>query len=517
MGETGFDPYWYGRDSEKFGELMPQSVYDAIEKRTLPDGTRSRQGVGPNGYEKINMPHISYAIAMAVISPQLSWKETFEAHRLANEASLTAFYEEGFYAKRSAKGHDYVKVNAHFMVFPNLFNREGVFFPHWHNVLVRPSTDETGKARNVDGQTVFSQALSNAYYQKTLDDHCQSWGLRTAFKNGKLILVDIPAHVIEKFSVRTHQINEWLKSKALENTPFNRQIAAWETASPKQFYYRSERMGLMRLECEKLGLTVESIVHKKEAVTDMSRAWHAGHAVKDAMKEIGATQTIFTKRDLLAAAINKSIGTPATLADVVNDVKERFVDPKKHGLIELEGRGYVLGSQIEKAKKLVASIQENVKQEASKEQPKEEVKQEVGKPYASIKVTTDKEPFVNVREDSLEAYIHATTKPGYWSRHWEAAKHAFGQSNGSIHKRIFDAERVFKSKRYAEKKILPHTVIEIHNGGAANLEDLKLIIDRAQKHKARVNIHADENEIKRIEKALEHEGRLRSYTLTITR
>jgi hypothetical protein len=522
IGQTGIEPQWYGPNAPKMGELTPQAVEDAIERRTLPDGTRSRQGVGPKGYELINMPHISVAIAMSVISSAVNSKAFLEAQSVANEVSLKPFFDEGFYAKKSAKGHDYIKVDALFMIFPNLHNRAGGFHPHTHNVLVRPSVDETGKARNVDGQTVFNRALSDAYYQKTLDEHCQSWGLRTGFNKGKLIVTDIPQHVIDALSIRTQQINEWIREKGVENTRFNRQLGAWETASPKQNFKHPERMALMRLECEKLGLTVEHVMHKKEAPSDMLKSWHAAHAVKDAIAEIGAAQTVFTKQDLIAAAINKSIGTPATLGNVLEDVKARLLEPKRFGMIELEGKGYVLESQIEKAKKLVATIQDNVKQEAPvkqeavKEQPEELQKEEV-KRYASIKVTTDNEPFVNVREDSLEAYIHATTKPSYWSRHWEAAKHAFGQSIGSIHKRIFEAEQVFKSKRYAEKKILPHTVIEVHNGGAAKLEDLKLIIDRAEKHKARVKIFANEEEIKRIGEALEREGRLRAYTLTITR
>lgn len=513
------------------------TLRNMLEQRMYPDGRKGRNVSGDKGHEHLNTLSKSVIAAHAVAIPS---KDFFPAFQRSNEAYMQAFSEEGVWGRVSNRPNDYVLLNVLFCELFNPHGREG-YGPHFHNVSMKMGTDVNGKVWAVDKESVTRTIpYANACAQKDMDDFLQSKGLRTELRKDRVVCTDVPQFIVDKLSVRSQKVDQYLRENGIEPTPMARHIAYHQTKKDKQFYQHPEQLTLMKREIESLGLTVEQLIHKHESQSEQVRLWHAHHNTKQALQEVGRSQTFFNRLELLTHAALSAVGKPCHLEDVKRSANEILRDPIKHGIIAVEGHGYLLASELQRAHKLIDTLQQKIVTppngpekpppgEPPPEQPGVAQQKPSGPdgpkpadaaameppPAATVEVKPAR-PQVTVEPDAVAQLIRETGKAGNLKRQFAAGKRFFFGARGNLQERLWLAELAFKEAGRVEKPIQRGDLITINNAGSVKIHDLELIIRRAGKAGAKVELKSIEKEIEEIRKVLEqHKSLTKHYKLTI--
>ncbi|NTS66675.1 relaxase domain-containing protein [Sphingomonas sp. HHU CXW] len=259
-------------------------------------------------------------------------------------------------------------------------NRSGEPQLHVHNVIANVTRTADGKWRALHADQLYErQHVMDAVFLSALRHRVEALGFATNARhdgrNGVFEIAGVSREVVEAFSVRSAQIDAYLKEHSLESTPQSREIAALATRdakspdpAPEQ---RAERWRALAAE---KGLDPAALV--KDALAEAARgetvwtramrgvrgvgarglavagrmgltsrdgdplvperlgrlsptAYAAAQAVASAVRDLGEREAAFDRLDLIRESLSR--GGPVTVADV------------EHRLMSLQGKGLLLG------------------------------------------------------------------------------------------------------------------------------------------------------------------------------
>ena len=117
-------------------------------------------------------------------------------------------------------------------------NRSGEPQLHVHNVVANATRTADGKWRALHADQLYGrQHVMDAVFLSALRNRVETLGFATIprheGRNGAFEIAGVSREVVEAFSVRSAQIDAYLKERGLESTPQTREIAALATRDPK--------------------------------------------------------------------------------------------------------------------------------------------------------------------------------------------------------------------------------------------------------------------------------------------
>ena len=117
-------------------------------------------------------------------------------------------------------------------------NRSGEPQLHVHNVVANATRTADGKWRALHSDQLYQrQHVIDAVFLSALRARVETLGFATIprhdGRNGSFEIAGVSREVVEAFSVRSAQIDAYLKERGLESTPQTREIAALATRDPK--------------------------------------------------------------------------------------------------------------------------------------------------------------------------------------------------------------------------------------------------------------------------------------------
>ncbi|MDD1453042.1 MobF family relaxase [Sphingomonas sp. H160509] len=137
-------------------------------------------------------------------------------------------------------------------------NRVGEPQLHVHNVIANVTRTADGKWRALHADQLYErQHVMDAVFLSMLRGRVETLGFVTIprhdGRNGAFEIAGVSREVVEAFSVRSAQIDAYIKERGLENTPRTRQYAALATRDPKSPDLAPEQRaeGWQRLAAEK--------------------------------------------------------------------------------------------------------------------------------------------------------------------------------------------------------------------------------------------------------------------------
>ena len=244
-------------------------------------------------------------------------------------------------------------------------NRGGEPQLHVHNVIANATRTADGKWRALHADQLYArQHLMDAVFLSALRSRVETLGFATIprhdGRNGAFEIAGVSRAVVEAFSVRSAEIDAYIKERGLENTARTREYAALATRDPKTPNLAPEQRaeGWRRLAAEK-GLDPSALV--KGALAEAGRghdvwtrtvrgvrgigerglaiagrmgltprdgdplvperlgrleprAYAAAQAVASAVRDLGEREAAFDRLELVRESL--SHGGPVTVADV---------------------------------------------------------------------------------------------------------------------------------------------------------------------------------------------------------
>lgn len=158
-------------------------------------------------------------------------------------------------------------------------NRSGEPQLHVHNVIANATRTADGKWRALHADQLYErQHVMDAVFLSALRSRVETLGFATIprhdGRNGAFEIAGVSRAVVEAFSVRSAEIDAYIKARGLENTAQTREYAALATRDPKSPEIAPEQRaeGWRRLAAEK-GLDPAALV--KAALAEAGR----GHDV----------------------------------------------------------------------------------------------------------------------------------------------------------------------------------------------------------------------------------------------
>ena len=117
-------------------------------------------------------------------------------------------------------------------------NRSGEPQLHVHHVIANATRTVDGKWRALHADQLYErQHVIDAVFLSALRHRVETLGFTTVprhdGRNGAFEIAGVSREVVEAFSVRSAQIDAYIKERGLENTPQAREIAALATRDPK--------------------------------------------------------------------------------------------------------------------------------------------------------------------------------------------------------------------------------------------------------------------------------------------
>ena len=244
-------------------------------------------------------------------------------------------------------------------------NRSGEPQLHVHNVVANATRTPDGKWRALHSDQLYQrQHVMDAVFLSALRARVETLGFATIprhdGRNGSFEIAGVSREVVEAFSVRSAQIDAYLKEHGLESTPRTRELAALATRDPKSPEpapeQRAERWRALAAEkglnpaalvehalakakrgetvwtramqglrgvgerglalAGRMGLTPrdgDPLVPERLGRLD-PRAYAAAQAVASAVRELGEREAAFDRLDLIRTALER--GGPVTVGDV---------------------------------------------------------------------------------------------------------------------------------------------------------------------------------------------------------
>jgi conjugative relaxase-like TrwC/TraI family protein len=244
-------------------------------------------------------------------------------------------------------------------------NRGGEPQLHVHNVIANATRTADGKWRALHADQLYDrQHVMDAVFLSALRSRVETLGFVTIprhdGRNGAFEIAGVSRAVVEAFSVRSAEIDAYIKERGLENTPQTREYAALATRDPKTPDLAPEQRaeGWRRLAAEK-GLDPSALV--KGALAEAGRghdvwtrtmrgvrgigerglaiagrmgltprdgdplvperlgrleprAYATAQAVASAVRDLGEREAAFDRLELVRESLSR--GGPVTVADV---------------------------------------------------------------------------------------------------------------------------------------------------------------------------------------------------------
>ncbi|MDR6790742.1 conjugative relaxase-like TrwC/TraI family protein [Sphingomonas sp. BE138] len=244
-------------------------------------------------------------------------------------------------------------------------NRSGEPQLHVHNVIANATRTADGKWRALHADQLYEcQHVMDAVFLSALRSRVETLGFATIprhdGRNGAFEIAGVSRAVVEAFSVRSAEIDAYIKARGLENTPQTREYAALATRDPKSPELAPEQRaeGWRRLAAEQ-GLDPAALV--KGAMAEAGRghdvwtrtvrgvrgigerglaiagrmgltprdgdplvperlgrleprAYAAAQAVASAVRDLGEREAAFDRLELIRESLSR--GGPVTVADV---------------------------------------------------------------------------------------------------------------------------------------------------------------------------------------------------------
>ncbi len=244
-------------------------------------------------------------------------------------------------------------------------NRNGEPQLHVHNVIANATRTADGKWRALHADQLYErQHVMDAVFLSALRGRVETLGFATNLRhdgrNGAFEIAGVSREVVQAFSVRSAQIDAYIKERGLENTPQTREYAALATRDAKSPDLAPEQRaeGWRRLAAEK-GLNPAALV--KDALAEAGRghnvwtrtmrgvrgvgerglaiagrmgltprdgdplvperlgrleplAYAAAQAVASAVRELGEREAAFDRLELVRESLSR--GGPVTVVDV---------------------------------------------------------------------------------------------------------------------------------------------------------------------------------------------------------
>jgi hypothetical protein len=161
-----------------------------------------------------------------------------------------------------------------------------------------PGTNKTFATHKVELyqlRELFDAAVTHAYAHEL----CTQWGLRVSKTKDGLQLPDVPIELCRLGSLRKHQIEDYLKRQQVKSTPLSRSYAALATRQENARGHRGRQ--LFQMELLRHGFQGESLLHSRSQAPASREhaAEHVGHTIKNLLKVQGQ----FTKRELLTHCV----------------------------------------------------------------------------------------------------------------------------------------------------------------------------------------------------------------------
>ena len=244
-------------------------------------------------------------------------------------------------------------------------NRSGEPQLHVHTVVANATRTADGKWRALHSDQLYQrQHVMDAVFLSALRARVETLGFATIprhdGRNGSFEIAGVSREVVEAFSVRSAQIDAYLKEHELESTPRTRELAALATRDPKSPEpapeQRAERWRALAAEkgLNPAALVEHALAEAKRGETVWTRAVHglrgvgerglafagrmgltprdgdplvperlgrldprayaAAQAVASAVRELGEREAAFDRLDLIRTALER--GGPVTVGDV---------------------------------------------------------------------------------------------------------------------------------------------------------------------------------------------------------
>lgn len=187
----------------------------------------------------------------------------------------------------------------------------------------------THKVELYQFRELFDAAVTHAYAHKL----CTQWGIRVKKTIDGLELPDVPKELCRLGSLRKQQIEDYLKRHQIRSTPLSRSYAALATRHENVRGHLGRQ--LFQEELKRHSFQGEQILHSRSQ-TPASReqaAEHVGNAIKNLLKAQGQ----FTKRELLTHSL-KTASPRLSLHSIQQAMEDGLKKSKQFGLRTTQNR-----------------------------------------------------------------------------------------------------------------------------------------------------------------------------------
>lgn len=199
---------------------------------------------------------------------------------------------------------------------------------HTHCVVINATQRSDGAWRALDNEPLYrAKMLLGAIYRAELANELKAlgYGIQLTHTDGRFELTGFEPQVIKAFSQRALAMEEHLASRCGRDEGFSapeKKQAAIATRVAKTEVDRSALYETWQLRLAELGAELPEVpVPRCEVVADTSK--HAALAVDQAINHLSEREAVFTKDDLVRAALQ--FGTGRTIhAEVTRNVQQRI-------------------------------------------------------------------------------------------------------------------------------------------------------------------------------------------------
>lgn len=221
---------------------------------------------------------------------------------------------------------------------------------HTHNLIFNAGVREDGTTGSLNSRHFYqSKMAAGALYRSSLATYLQREGFEIELTdNGRNFeLKGLSQEVLDAFSTRSKQIDDYLEENGLDNTAANRSIAATETRQNKEKIPFSQLQIAWIERAAVYGVTPESINALRgegKELSEIEVRHNQEQALAEGLDKLHEQKAYFSQREYDRALAESSIGKGLTYADI-KATKERFFASKDAVEIEGDEKGRLFTTQ----------------------------------------------------------------------------------------------------------------------------------------------------------------------------
>jgi hypothetical protein len=472
-------------------------------------------------------------------------------YREAIQVGLEAVARE-FTARTGAQGKVRLPAEASFVVVIHTRAKDGSPQLHAHVAVVdrvrvrgQEKTYATHKRELYQLRKLFSAAVSHHFGHRLLAE----FGVRVRKTDQGITLPDVPKELCDRSSVRTKQIDNYIKSHDLKNTPLSRKYAAIVTRRENRDPLAGHAAFNEAL--ARSGFKAERICHraKLDQSADGNRPGigRETRRVERVAKRLAAERRSITRNDLLARALETAEANhPASRVKLATESVLR--SPNKAGLrhrTNEHGRSvYVSRRVIRQSKRLAEKVEFVLSARAPQVQEQtrpQKTKRDGGNASPQSLRQTDRQArderaserttdlrrvvekallayrvigavgHVGIKAAEIAAELYQAWAKPVWRVHGNGHKNTSGsvakmvrdlkplgvieshkaaiaamlKLNGTLDQKLRYGEYVYRQSRKAKFRIPRKCLIVIRDAGAANPKDVNFLLRKAEQAKAK--------------------------------